>query len=315
MDLVKASLWVCGFGTLLTLGAAGFVVYQNTGSRNLVFAAGALVGVIVTFWTYLYFELQGSIQYDHISLEYLIDRAKPEIALPLNYYKPSDEFLRWLRDTNPRRTIDTDASNWLSSNHKSEFDDLDRADQLASDFTIFSLVSFIEIQQSDWHIRRLVYRGITATASTWTGMSKPSDCSIVTREQIEASLAESHNVFAGASSSSSFRAEKICLPPASTIKIAPGLLVITNPICEISFRVSPPTLKKLAEPVYKPGKNPQPLFNGKPQYISMLLGIDVTTQFFRLRSNHRNVSRYRAWSSRIVNDARDWFRPPPFPTD
>jgi hypothetical protein len=46
-----------------------------------------------------------------------------------------------------------------------------------------------------------------------------------------------------------------------------------------------------------------------PRFTQMHVRIDVETSFFALRSQSRNIDRYRNWTNRIVADMQDWWNP------
>jgi hypothetical protein len=104
-----AMLWILVGGTVsgvVTVLAALFIVYQNSGSRNLALAFSALVSTIVLFGIQLLFELQpGEPTYNQVSASYNIDREAPAIK-------------QWsMPRVGMRAAGETGASNWLQELH------------------------------------------------------------------------------------------------------------------------------------------------------------------------------------------------------
>lgn len=298
-DWVKASLCAGGVGLAIFSSAAVYVLVQNSTSKNLIFAFSALAGAFVLFLLQLIFELQGgSTLYEHLSTELTIDRAKPEIRQPISPTVEIADLLRWQNRTFLKMQMENSASEWLASKNPTAFE-IEKVDRVATDLVIFSLVSFIQIQQQDWQVKRLEYKGSMFSVKTATRTSRDADCATITKEAIEAALKRADNLFAGAPL---YPFPKICLPPESIIEISGTSLAIKNPICAVVFRVTPPASKMFTKPFTYATERPM-LKDGKPQYVTMLLGIDVTTQFFDLRANHRDANRYKSWAARVVNDA------------
>src|SRR5207248_512713 len=149
-------------------------------------------------------------------------------------------------------------------------------------------LNFLGRYEQDWHgqakyglVGHMYVRKIPEAA----------DCAFVTKENLKIQLANSANLFA--EGPLFIAAEKICLPPKSTIEVSAGGLTIRNPICQISFSMDAYGFMGFND------------FEPRPQVLrsdvqTFLGGWKVETKFFDNRAQNHMVSKYREWASRVV---------------
>jgi len=291
LDVVRVARLAYWVATFVSLATAFILLWQNASSRNLVLAFATLAGAMFVFATQLYFELEGSTSYDHISAEITIDRAKPEIR-QWEYSLPTG----W------RISIETGASSWLSANNPVAFDQ-DR-EKLTTDFLLFSLVSFVAANEFDWQLKKRTYVGKSSgTLMTVEPVSKDCECAIVAAEDLKQELSGAENAFAQAPLL--VMSGRLCLPPKSTLEVSDKALIIRNPICQLCFTVESSGAIACDKP-RSAGETPQ-LPNGESQFETRWVGLRAETTFFALRAQHRDTTKYREWATRMVSGARDWF--------
>lgn len=290
MDVLKLAL-ICNVAAIIiVLVTAGFIAWENTGSRNLVIATGTLLAAMILFITQLSFELRRSISYDQINIELTIDRAKPEIR-------------EWKYNSGGWRIgIETSASSWLANNNSNAFNQ-DR-EKLTVDMAIFSLISFLTHELYDWQLKKVIYSGkTTGTLITTNPVSKDDECSSFDVNDLTTRLSEAGNLLAGGPLS--IISGRLCLPPKSTIKISARSLIIENRICQMVFNFEPSGAAFNAKP--GTGGQVEQLPGGGSRYETRQVAVRVMTTFFALRSHHWHGGKYREWCSRVIGGAGEWF--------
>ena len=289
-DSCRTALWGYWISAGVALVSAGLLLSQNAGSRNLALAFGTLVGAIVLVGIQFHFELQGSSSYEDLSTEVTIDRAKPEIRQWK--YPP---FGGW------RMSRDLAASSWLAQTNASAFQS--NRDKLTIDFVIFSLVSFFTNEEFDWQLTRTADRGkITGASFTAESVSKDNECTALTSDVVQGALTQTGNLFTGAPLA--LITGRLRLPPQSELSIAENTVVIDNPVCRISIRIEFTGTMTFRKPYSQ--ETPQ-LGNEQEQYETRLIRLRCETAFHKLRSQHRDKAKYRDWTLRVINNAREWF--------
>lgn len=289
-DSCRIAFWGYWIGASVALITAGILLSQNAASRSLGLAFGTLFGAIALVGVQLHFELESSSLYEDLSTEVTIDRAKPEIR---QWKYPS--FGGW------RLTRDLDASSWLAQKDASAFQS--QCDKLTIDFVIFSLVSFFTNEEFDWQLTRSDVRGkITGASLTSQSVSKDNECTALTSDLIRGALTQTGNLFAGAPLA--VITGRLRLPPKSELSISENELVIDNPICRLSVRANFTGTKSLRKPYSQESLQ---LENVQGQYETRLIRLRCETAFHKLRSQHRDVGKYRDWTVRVINSAREWF--------
>src|SRR6266850_7069160 len=180
--MTKAALIMSLIAISIGLAAAIMVAWDNSGSRNLALGTGTLAAATILFVLQLPFELEKSTVLDHVSTEFTIDRGVPTMG-------------RWQDTPGMRWVAHSQASKWLSENNLAGFDNQDN--RLESDFPLFSLVSFLTIQEFDWQIKKMSYKGkvLGGIGYIAQSVSNEKDCTMFTEGELRAKFAEANNVF------------------------------------------------------------------------------------------------------------------------
>jgi len=292
LDLTKLAVYAFVSSTVLAVLTAAILAWKNVASHNLALATGTLGAASFGFLIQLFFELQGSKDLDRVSTEFTIDRSVPSIR-------------QWDYSGTPgwRITVETGASNWLAANNPAAFNN-DRQ-RLSADFALFSLLSFLTIQEFDWQLRRLEYRSRgRGRGFNVQSISKNNECTVFDEQGLRAGLTKAGNVFAGAHLS--LASGKFRLPPRTTIEITRTSIVIQNPVCRISYHIEDiPGVLSHDQPGTE-GTAPQ-LASGEPRFETRMSGINVEVLYDRWRSQRADIGKYRDWASRVLADTHEWF--------
>ncbi len=291
-DSVRIAIWLGAITAFVAGFCLCYLVLQNLGSRNIALATGALFGAFILLLIQLLFELRSEETTDFISAEFTIDRAKPEIR-------------QWNYSETPRLRITQEiaASKMFFDAHPHQFDG-DRQ-KLTLDMVIFSLVSYLGVEQFDWQIKRtsFVSQSIGTVVLMAPG-SNPGDCTEITKSEIRDKLLGAGNSFA--EGEVFFGRQLLCLPPNSTLRVDANSLSLRNPLCEISFVLEPSGGSFGAQP--SSGGLVQALLqNGEPTLETRVTGIRVTVRYSALRAQHHEMAKYKDWSKRVVGGAQNWF--------
>jgi len=293
MDLTKAAVVSGGVALAIALLAAGYIAWENLGSRNLGLATATLAAAAILFVIQVAFELQGSKEYDHIAFEYTLDRSVPTIRRAA-YSAPQL----------PQLLAETDAAEWIAGNNPQALQENDR--KVFSDLAIVSLVAFLGAEQFDWQLRTVLYKGTSIPGMyTIQGVSPPNQCTTITSADLQKQLEESGNLFAPAHLNVLFRGQ-LCLPPQSSLAVTSESVILRNPVSEVRFSLDKGSAaishrrprSRLAE---------APMVNGRPQYDTRTDGFAVEVTYFALRSQTRNIASYRNWVTRVLSGAHQWF--------
>jgi hypothetical protein len=291
-DTLRITVWVGAVAVGVAAACLAYLLSQNLGSRNIALATGALAGAVMLLGIQLVFELRADERIDFITAEYTIDRAKPEIH-------------QWKYDSDQSRRLaqEVGASGTFATAHPGQFDG-DR-DKLTHDMVIFSVLAYFAVDQFDWQMKRVQFVSQTMGTLTTTALgSKPGECTMVTKGQLHKMLSDAGNFFADANMFSG--PQVLCLPPQSKIQVSSDGLLLTNPLCDISFTLEPSG----SVAYYQPGTGAmvQPtLPNGEPKLETRITGIRVTVRCSALRAQHRDMPKYQDWTKRIVSGAQNWF--------
>ena len=76
---LRIALWVGVAAFAVAAVSLTYLLTQNSGSRNIALATGALAGGAILLWVQLGFELRANESTDFITAGFTIDPAKPEI--------------------------------------------------------------------------------------------------------------------------------------------------------------------------------------------------------------------------------------------
>jgi hypothetical protein len=275
----------------LAIGTAIYLALNNAGSKNMLLAIAALIGVAVAYVIQLPFELARSTSYETIGVEYTIDRAEPVIR-------------QWVyAPTGWRVGAEIQASNWLATNNPTLFIQEAERDKIARDFLIYSLLSYITHEEFDWQLQRKSYGDVTLSQS----VSKPDQCASYTATDLQQRLRQANNVFAGAPLQ--VLSGRLCLPPNTELDISDDTVTLRNPFCELTFKAEHPAHSIMN--VDPRTREVVSLDNGEPRYEIRQMGLSIETTFFALRAQHRNSKQYHDWASRVVDGTHTWFAPGP----
>jgi hypothetical protein len=305
-DTLRIASWAGVAAFAVATVSLAYLLSQNSGSRNIALAAGALAGAAILLVVQLTFELRASESTDFITAEFTIDRAKPEIRQ-----------WRYGLNQSPRIMNDLNASGKFAASRPGQFDG-DR-EKLTHDMVIFSLLAYLGVEQFDWQMKRTRFIGQSTGTQTLTMPgSRPDECAVVTKDQLRVMLLNAGNSFADGDMF--FSQQFLCLPPRSTLQVTPDGVTLTNPYCEISFTLEssggvrygrpasddkvPSTAAEVADFIKR---SELPLPNGEPMFETRATGIRVTVRYSAIRAQHHDMPKYQDWSNRLVNGAQNWF--------
>lgn len=291
VDFIHIAMWATGISLIVAIIGAGIVVSRNVGSSTLAISTAALVGTAVVFGLQMYFELQRSADMDHVSTNFTLDASVPSIR---QWEYPLGSL--------GRASAEVRASSWLKDNNAKVFD-IDR-DKLFSDFTIFSFVSFLMQSEFDWQLRRVEYPALhLGTSVTLQPTSKDKECAIYRQEDVRAKLKTAGNLFADSDLGG---ANRLCLPPDTTLEISPHSITFENHFCRAMWKLDeiPISMSHM-----KPGSQGDvPMTaSGKPQFDSRVSGLNAEVTYFALRAKSPAMQKHKAWITRLMIDSHTWF--------
>lgn len=292
-DYLQIALVVNVVAIFAAIVTAILLAWNNAGSKNMPLAAAALVGVTVGYLLQLPFELVKSTDQETIGIELTIDRTNPVLR----------QWAYNFGSTGWRIHAEVGASEWLTKKDPKAFDTEGAREKATSDMIVFSVLSFLMAEEFDWQLERKKYGHM----QTIQGASNPKECSSFVEPDIRAKLTEANNVFQGAPMMIS--SGKLCLPPGSALIVSPDNVTIRNHFCQIVFRVEHPAKSIFFVDPATRGVNLLP--NGEARYETRTMGLNVETTFFRLRAQHPDIRRYRAWTTRLKERIDSWFSEAP----
>ena len=292
MDIIKITLIATLISLLVGVIGAVIVTSKNLGSSTLALSAAALGGTTLVFCLQVYFELKRSADIDHVSTNFTLDASVPSIR---QWEYPVSSITRISAEVN--------ASNWLKENHPEVFD-ADR-DKLFSDFTIFSFISFMMTTEFDWQLRRLEYpAGRFGTSLTIQPISNDKECTIYRQNDVRAKLKAAGNLFADNPVVS--WANRLCLPPQTTLEISPRSITFSNPFCQAIWKLDEiPTMIDRTHPGTQ--GNVPTIASGQPRFDTRVSGLSAEITYFALRAKSPNMEKYKAWISRVMTNSHAWF--------
>ncbi|MCZ6654011.1 MAG: hypothetical protein O7D91_13415 [Planctomycetota bacterium] len=291
LDWVQIGLIVSLVGAVLIVIGSAAVTWNNSGSRNLTLATGALVAAIVLNLLQLKFELRAEEAHDFITAELTVDRQDRVIRqwqYPMN--------VSW------RIHVEIDASEKLS-NQQPELFDGDR-ERLTADMVVFSLISYITTTEIDWQVRRRRFVGSSVgTMMSSQRLSKASECTTLDESELRRCLQEAGNLFSEAPLR--MLGGSICLPPRTELKLTEGSMILSNPFFDIEFKLESSQAVSYTKP--RTGGDVPKLESGEARYETRLFGLPVRSRSAALRANHAEMPKYREWADRFVCGVRQWF--------
>ena len=100
-------------------------------------------------------------------------------------------------------------------------------------------------------------------------------------------------------------AQKIALPPGSAVEITDRSLTIKNPVCKVVWELSIPFSVFYIDPRTRSVSPKLP--SGQQKHQTFTQRFKVTFTYFALRSQRRDMAKYRAWTTRLLADCHRWF--------
>jgi hypothetical protein len=288
---MKIAIWLGGSALAIALVCAFYVMWGNLSSRNIGLATATLFAASVLFIIQLWFELRGSTEVDHITVEYTVDHQFPGIyqfgAADAQLFKMSAESM---------------ASQWLATHNPNGFAE----QRVQPDMAIASLFYHARSDFSDWQMRVIQYKGRTPLGrmKMMQPLSKPNECSIFSLNNVKDILKRAGNVFADAEIPQ-LATPTLCFPPGTKIVAAASGLTFRNPVYELEFVLDESGGRSYVDPNSKAVTVSQ--FNGKNRYETFTSGFTVNIKYSDLHSWDRNRERYRDWVTRFVSGAHRWF--------
>lgn len=298
-DLLWPAIIVGGVAAIILLVCFGYLTWENSGSRTFSLAAAALASALLVFGIQAYFELQPSETKTFITIEYTVDRSKPEIR-QWSY----GQFL------GSRIHIETGASKVYTELHPGEIpmDDVGftNIQRLMVDLAVVSTLSYLAHEQFDWQLIKVQYRGRRGDMMTLTSAaSAPDQCHQLTSDAVRRKLERVGNPFAAARL---FSHQQVCLPPGSQVELKRDAILIDTPLLALRFDFAASGSGNFV----KPGGDEAPVLgDGKPQFVTSFVGLNVTTAYSRIRAQNRQMQKYKDWALRVVTGAQEWFENAP----
>jgi hypothetical protein len=295
MDFLWPAIVAGGIAVFVIVICFGYLTYENVGSKTFLLAAAALASALLVFCIQAYFELQPSETKTFITIEYTVDRAKPEIR-QWDYGRN----LGW------RIHTETEASKVYTAAHPGDIDigdeNLSHIRKLMLDLAIVSTLSYLGNEQFDWQLKKIQYRGRSSGTMTWASpTSKPDECTELTSAAVREMLEHAGNSFATAQV---FLRPKMCLPPRTQVEVGRASIRIKTRLLWLDFNFDTPGGGDFRSPN---GDQHPVLKDGKPQFITSFVGLDVATKFSGVRSQSREMPKYKEWAARVVEGAQQWF--------
>jgi hypothetical protein len=299
IDPIRPAIWIGLIAGAIAIACLSYVAYANLSSRNIGLGLGAFIGACVLFGMTLFFDLKRSSSAEDIAANVVIDYQNQTIRL-------------YTSDPMHARSVfvAAEASKFLPKADNGP----DRPTQsinLSRDFIVLALISYLLNEQTDWQMARATYRSSNGIIQTWTRTSAPSECTIITNEEVRKRLKDISNLFAKVEQIS-LGNFNLCLPPNSSIEIKPTQITIVTGVCKIEFAIQEGYLEHMSS---LPGTNlAQPLYDGVPRYSTTAFGIRATTEYFALRAQDRLIEKYQDWAKRVVSRAKIWLEGPALAT-
>jgi hypothetical protein len=308
-DPVKYAIWIVGPAFLLTSGCALYIVWANSGSRNLVLGLGAFLGASAVFILQVIFELKASTEANDFPVEYIVDYKEKAVRGPKAYeLRPNPSYESLFIEAEASKIIE-------AANPPLTKDDVPK---IARDLAIVSILSYLLDKQFDWQLNAVTYKTTTGIETLFEPVSKPNDCTRIGVLDIHAKLKAAGNMFANVARLG--LRDAICLPPHSEIEITPNGVTLRSFVCEIFLTVrehfasmstiDPHKVARAVQSGTPIDVSSETLSDGSPRYWTIVFGGRAAVKFSPLRSGDRNLSKYQSWAKRITNGVLARFEPP-----
>jgi hypothetical protein len=156
----------------------------------------------------------------------------------------------------------------------------------------------------DWQLRRVEYPALhLGTSVTLQPTSKDKECAIYRQADLRAKLKAAGNLFADSDFGG---ANRLCLPPDTTLEIFPRSIVFENHFCRAMWKLDEiPVLTSHMKPSSQ-GAMPM-IDSGKPQFDSRVSGLNAEVTYFALRAKSPDMQKYKSWITRLMTDSHTWF--------
>jgi hypothetical protein len=313
-DPVKYALWVGGFSLAIAIICGGYVAWLNGGSRNIGLGLGAVLGACVVFILQILFDLKSSSTSTDFAVEFVTDYQSKEVHSP-RAYNPSMTVAFSYRNL----FIEAEASKALAV--ASPPLSRDDAPKIARDLGILSIISFLLDEQSDWQLDTKVFKTSLGTTTQWMRVSKPDECTLVTKDMIQKKLKAAGNMFADVPIGILMGDKaSLCLPPHALLDITKNSVALRTYVCSITFTLQEPMssmttidphVVAASKITRQPIKTEAPILaDGSPRYVTVDVGTRATVEFASLRAQDRNLSKYQSWAKRVVEGVNARFEVP-----
>ena len=278
----------------LSLIILGFIfwntVYQNSDSKNLIFAFSAVVGAICMFYLNMVFELKDTTEQHVIRTQVSIFHEKPEVAQ--YFYPPS---------SGGRIHIDIKASEWLASRDKDIFSST--PEKVMKDLILYSLTGFFVSEEMDW--KRTAKRFVHSHHYSFrTNPEAKGLDSFISKEQIYKNMKSSGNLYGQVELKTISKG--IFMPPETKLEVKADGLLISNPFCNLFFQIE----ESGSVSYMKPGSRVaqvESLPDGRNKHETRYYNINVDIKFKGNRAKNKNMPNYKDWTQRLVGNLRNWF--------
>lgn len=276
---------------IILVGIFWGVVYQNSESRNLVFAFSAVAGVVFVFWLNMLFELKAESEKYVIQTQLSIFHDKPEVA---QYFYPLS--------SNPRIHLDLKASQWLASTNPALFKN--DPVKVMKDLMMYSFIGFLLSAESDWKRNSTRFVNMHRTSLRVRSDQKEDDA-FISKEEIYKLMASQNNIYSHVDYDLVIT-HGLFLPPQSHIALSDASFAITNPFCTMSFQLEDSGSVWFGEP----GSNiahAETYPDGSPKHQTRYFNINVSIVYKGERAQNKNMKEYKKWANTLVVNAKNWF--------
>jgi hypothetical protein len=302
MDWLKAVLAFNLIALGVSVVTAAVLAWQNAGSRNIGLAAGTLAATALLFVLQLAFELRRP---DPILQTYSADLTLDRLTNKIRQWRYTSNYEKGALIHNADRVTYEDPAGPAIVKENPKVFDGDR-DYLSQQMLVFTVVTLLLRHETDWQLNRILYRGSTlGSIGTAEFLSQRGEYTEVPFETIRAKVKESGNPF-WVALGGPFVTQSLRLPPGSTLNIFPGIVEIVGPFCKIRFSTDSRT-KSVDYRNPADGSDPIALPNGASRFETRVINVDVRVEFFALRAFSLESSKYKKWTTRLLDDARMWF--------
>jgi hypothetical protein len=292
LDNLRTVLFVGVVTIIVAMVCLTYVGIANSGSRNISLALGTMLGSLLLLSIQMLFELQSTKSFAVIRTEFTTDRAKPKI-----------EQFRYPLASMRRFENEAGANKFLLATNSTEFKG--DGEKLWKDMSLFSLVAYLWSEQHDWQIAR-DRLGNYERFQYLSPSDQPSQCTKVELSETQTMLHRAGNVFADYGFAPSvFRF--MCLPPRSLLRIEPGGVEIETPFCKIRFDIEQLWIEKASWRPGTDGKDMPLLENGQSRFETRTGIMRATIKYAWIRAQSREMPKYQAWATDVVERARKWF--------